>query len=118
MFTAEQLAQFHREDWVRKQLTRKTVRDGDCLIWTGSVNRDGYGLITIDKKRLLLHRVVWEIENDQVIPDGKRIRHTCDVPMCCEKKHLILGTQADNVADMMERGRSLGGGVKGQRWHY
>ena len=33
------------------------------------------------------------------------VRHTCDNARCIEPTHLISGTQADNVADMDERGR-------------
>lgn len=41
--------------------------------------------------------------------DGLVVRHTCDNPPCVEPSHLILGTQADNVADAVERGRTCRG---------
>jgi hypothetical protein len=31
--------------------------------------------------------------------------HHCDNPPCCELTHLFLGTCADNVADMVAKGR-------------
>lgn len=39
------------------------------------------------------------------LDEGIVIRHTCDNPLCCNPRHLIPGTQADNVRDMVERGR-------------
>jgi hypothetical protein len=34
------------------------------------------------------------------------IRHTCDNGLCCNPRHLIPGTQIDNIRDKVERGRS------------
>lgn len=33
--------------------------------------------------------------------------HTCDTPLCCNPRHLRLGTQAENIADMIAKGRAL-----------
>jgi hypothetical protein len=50
------------------------------------------------------HRVAWELTYGP-IPEGLVVRHKCDNPPCCEPTHLELGTQAQNVGDMIERGR-------------
>lgn len=50
------------------------------------------------------HRMVW-IEANGPIPDGLVIRHKCDNPSCVNLDHLEIGTQSDNVHDMIERGR-------------
>lgn len=51
------------------------------------------------------HVIAWEIANGRTVPDGLVVRHTCDNPPCIEPRHLILGTQAENVADMFARNR-------------
>ncbi|WP_062509750.1 HNH endonuclease [Gluconobacter roseus] len=51
------------------------------------------------------HRVMWEHLNGS-IPADRVVMHTCDNRACCNPDHLRLGTQADNVRDMMVKGRS------------
>lgn len=89
-----------------------------CWNWNGYKNTRGYGIIagTINGKRyapvganMLAHRVSWIVHRGD-IPDGEGahgtvVMHTCDNPSCINPDHLKLGTQADNVADMIEKGR-------------
>ena len=35
------------------------------------------------------------------------VRHTCDNPLCVNPRHLVGGTQADNMQDMIARDRQL-----------
>lgn len=55
------------------------------------------------------HRVAYIICVEEIPKDGAPhenvVRHSCDNPPCCNPKHLILGTQGQNVADMIARGR-------------
>jgi hypothetical protein len=37
---------------------------------------------------------------------GQVVRHTCDNRLCVNPEHLVIGSQADNVQDMHERGRA------------
>ena len=75
-----------------------------CWIWTGSCNSSGYGVISHAGSILRAHRVSYVLHVGE-IPDGKLLRHTCDVRNCVQPAHLKPGTYAENTADMMERGR-------------
>jgi hypothetical protein len=90
----------------------KVSRTGSCWLWTANRTRgrDGskrYGLIGAGRRgegTLYAHRVSWEIHNGPV-PEGLKVLHTCDNPQCVRPDHLFLGTQADNIADMLAKGR-------------
>jgi hypothetical protein len=84
-----------------------------CLEWTGCTDPNGYGQISLNGKQAKTHRVVWERAKGP-IPAGLNVLHHCDNPPCCEtdptegypEGHLFLGTQLDNIADMVAKGRN------------
>ena len=77
----------------------------ECWDWQAYRDKCGYGSIRVCKKMTLAHRVAWELANDQKIPDGMQALHHCDNPTCCNPSHIYVGTPADNMRDMDERGR-------------
>lgn len=84
-------------------------RSGGCWIWTKGRSKHGYGELRLLGKHHLAHRVAWELANGVPIPDGLDVLHKCDNPPCCNPSHLFVGTHADNVADMVAKGRSASG---------
>ncbi len=48
------------------------------------------------------------------LPQGKVVRHSCDTPLCCNPAHLSLGTQKENMLDMVTQGKQRKGeGIPG-----
>jgi hypothetical protein len=94
-----------------------------CWLWLGShQKKTGYGSVTYHGKPMLAHRVAWIITNG-LIPDGLKACHTCDVRyplhdrtyrLCCNPAHIFLGTQNDNMQDMVAKGRSGNCGAPGK----
>lgn len=78
----------------------------ECWPWLASFRGD-YGYIRITGKGEQAHRIAWALANGRSIPAGLLIRHSCDNPACCNPQHLLLGTQAQNVLDAIERGRHV-----------
>lgn len=74
-----------------------------CWLWFGARNRNGYGVI----HHGLAHRFAF-IRFVGAIPRGSIVRHKCDTPACVNPDHLELGTQADNLRDIVKRGRHWG----------
>lgn len=71
-----------------------------------SHSRDDYGYtrIFINGKHERLFRYLYKQEYGE-IPKGMVIRHKCDNAFCCNVKHFEIGTQLDNVRDMVVRNR-------------
>lgn len=78
-----------------------------CREHTACVNRRGYGVLRYKGKAELAHRVAYCEKHGLSLDDikGKVVRHSCDNPRCTEPEHLVIGTQAENVQDMLDRGR-------------
>lgn len=49
--------------------------------------------------------IAWEDANQASILPGSVVMHVCDNPRCINPKHLVLGTQRDNMLDKVAKGR-------------
>jgi hypothetical protein len=83
-----------------------------CIIWLGHVGHAGHGQIFYKGKLERTHRVAWEKRYGQ-IPDGMSVLHKCDIPCCVNPDHLFIGTQRENISDMIAKGR----GAIGEKHH-
>ena len=84
----------------------QTPTETGCLLWTG-YSHHSRGFFSVNGKPQMAHRVAYHLAKGD-IPDGLCVRHTCDVSLCVNPDHLILGTHADNMRDMKERDRRKG----------
>lgn len=86
--------------YLKTKLDSKT----GCIEWIGSINAWGYGCFSYKCKSHLAHRFIYQSINEVDI-SGMLICHHCDNPKCVNINHLFIGTNQDNVNDMMKKGR-------------
>lgn len=75
-----------------------------CFLWIGNQTRGAYGSVWWKGRQVRAHRFAWELANGP-IPDQMHVLHRCDVRWCVNVAHLFLGTNTDNVRDMIAKGR-------------
>ena len=74
-----------------------------CWLWSGSVDRKGYGQLTHNQVHMTAHRASYSAFKG--CADGLLVCHDCDQPSCVNPAHLYAGTYADNRSDMLNRKR-------------
>jgi hypothetical protein len=83
------------------------IPESGCWIWTKGSMTSGYGSLRVGDKSAYAHRVSWEVHHGP-IPAGMHVLHRCDVRSCVSPHHLFLGTNQDNIADSVSKGRRKG----------
>lgn len=95
-------------------LQRITVDPGrGCWLWEGQIAKNGYGQF-----RRLKHESWRKAHRESYLAfhgelsESDCVLHHCDTPACVNPAHLYKGTQKQNVADMVSRGRARNGAVQ------
>ena len=79
---------------------RYVEESGGCWYWVGALTSKGRG----NFRGRSAPRRAWELFIGQV-PRELYVCHHCDNPACVRPDHLFLGTQCDNMQDMVRKGR-------------
>lgn len=72
------------------------VPECGCWIWLGELNRNGYGRISLGGKRLMAHRVLYELMVGP-IGEGLVLDHLCRMRCCVNPAHMEPVTVRENT---------------------
>lgn len=107
----------HKENYrgsPKERFWKYVEKGNDCWNWMGASTekRKGvgkfYGLIRIEGKNIRVHRFSYKLHIGE-IPKGLFVCHTCDNTLCVNPLHLFLGSNQDNMNDMVKKMRQTFG---------
>jgi hypothetical protein len=84
-----------------------------CWIWVRAKDKKGYGISGFKGKLIYAHRLSYLTFVGE-IPNNLFVLHNCDNPACVNHKHLFLGTNQDNMKDMVNKNRQAKGENNGR----
>jgi hypothetical protein len=89
----------------RSKFEQYVLKGAGCWLWTGTKDKDGYGLFSYSKKMHRAHVKALEFDG-RPVPAGMYGCHHCDNPSCVNPGHLYPGTPSQNARDAVDRGRA------------
>jgi hypothetical protein len=102
---------------LERRFYAKTIRAGACLLWNGSLKKNGYGSFRMGaglRTTRHAHRLAYELMHGP-LKKGVQVLHDCDTPRCVAWRHLWASTQKENLADSISKGRfHVGRGLRSE----
>lgn len=92
----------------RRLFANRLIDENGCWLWTKSCRANGYGQTSYRMggklRNVPVHRLAAHLWLNFDL-DSLCVLHRCDVKRCFNPDHLFIGTEADNTADMVAKGR-------------
>lgn len=85
------ISEFHKAKFLEK-----IFKTDSCWRWSGSVDRNGYGRMSVGHVNRTAHRISYELFKGS-IPEGLQIDHLCRVRDCVNPDHLEAVTGRMNT---------------------
>lgn len=92
----------------------KVLKTNTCWQWRAGTFSNGYGQFFDGKNKIGAHRYSYELAHG-VVNKLLKICHTCDNRRCVNPQHLFLGTQKDNMQDMIKKNRKVNADTSGSK---
>lgn len=81
---------------IEQILARLVIQSDGCWLWPGCKNKLGYGIVERHRKKLRVHRLVYEHYRGE-IAEGLVLHHTCKRAACANPAHLEPCTVTENI---------------------
>lgn len=94
-------APVHQKDIDR--IEKSIIKLDNCWEYSFKESSDGYFKTGLKYKTIRVHRLIYQLHNPAENIKDKIIRHICDNKRCVNFRHLLSGTNDDNMKDMVER---------------
>lgn len=97
---------------ISERFWNRVDKSGDCWLWMGSLNPQGYGVFSYKGKSMGAYRVSWILTHGEITPDEygwtfrKVVCHKCKNKSCVNPEHLYLGTHGTNAMDLVRSGKA------------
>src|SRR4051794_3499563 len=89
------------------RLRERTHVTGECWIWTGRRNVDGYGILRVGRRICAAHRLAFFVSRGP-IEEGLELDHLCCERACVRPSHLQPVSHAENVRRARTRAHERG----------
>lgn len=101
---------------VEERFWAKVNKTNSCWLWTAGTYPVGYGKFAVANgtsasTTIGAHRMAWRLTYGD--PGTQHVLHRCDNRLCVNPAHLFLGTNFDNIADMVAKNRQSRGESSG-----